>query len=57
LAAAHDLGGLGSGVAVMTADESAQDLAGLVGKHVSTVIIAMLVAMFAYGYLSRLIFG
>jgi len=38
-------------------DENTRDWADRVGEHVSTMVIAMLIAMFAYGYLSHLIFG
>ncbi len=38
-------------------DENTRDWADRVGEHVSTIVIAMLIAMFAYGYLSHLIFG
>jgi hypothetical protein len=48
--------GLGCGVAAMTADDNAQDWADRVGKHVSTIVIALLGALFAYGYLGQLVF-
>ena len=38
-------------------DENARDWADRVSEHGSTGFIAMLIAMFAYGYLSHLIFG
>ncbi len=36
-------------------DKGAQDWADRVGKHISTAAIAMLAAMFAYGYLGWLV--
>ena len=38
-------------------DENVPDWADRVGEYVSTVFIAILIAMFTYGYLSHLIFG
>jgi hypothetical protein len=38
-------------------DESAGDWADRVGKRVSTIAIAILFALFIYGYLGRLVFG
>jgi len=37
------------------ADESAQNWADRIGRHISTVIIAALAALFAYGYLVPLV--
>jgi hypothetical protein len=41
----------------MMANDSAQDWADRVGRHVSTIVIVALAAMFAYGFLGRLVFG
>ena len=38
-------------------EESQQDWADRVGKRVSTIFIALMIALFAYGYLGRLVFG
>ena len=47
--------GHGCGVTVMTADNGAQDWADRIGRHVATLVIALLIALFAYGYLGPLI--
>ncbi len=41
----------------MAMDETTQDWADRVGKHISTVVIALLAALFAYAYLVPLVFG
>ena len=41
----------------MKADESTQNWADRVGKHVSAIFIALLIAMFAYAYLGQFILG
>lgn len=41
----------------MTTGENEQDWADRVGKQASTIFIALLFAMFAYGYLAQLFFG
>ena len=38
-------------------DESKQDRADRVGKRVSTIAIALLIALFAYGYLGWIVSG
>ena len=39
----------------MTADSGAQDWADRIGRHVATLVIALLIALFAYGYLGPLV--
>jgi hypothetical protein len=39
------------------ADDSAQDWADRIGRHVSTAVIAALAMLFAYAFLGRLVFG
>ena len=41
----------------MRADEGVQEVADRIGRHVSTVIIAALAALFAYGYIGWRVFG
>jgi hypothetical protein len=41
----------------MMTDESPQDWADRIGKRVSTVVIALLAALFAVGYLVPIFFG
>lgn len=38
-------------------DEDAQDWAEQIGKHISTIVIALLAALFAYGFLGHFVFG
>ena len=44
--------GHGCGVTVITADDDAQDWADRIGRHVATLVIALLIA---YGYLGSLV--
>jgi hypothetical protein len=53
LAAAHAVALLGRRIMA----ESNQDWADRVGRHVSTIAIALLIALFAYGYLGWLVSG
>ncbi len=43
--------GLGCGETVTMTDETAQDRADRVGKRIATIVIVLLIALFAYGYL------
>jgi hypothetical protein len=53
LAAAHAVALLGRRIV----DESNQDWADRVGKRVAAIAIALLIALFAYGYLGWLVSG
>ena len=53
LAAARGVALLGSRIV----EESNQDWADRVGKRVAAIVIALLIALFAYGYLGWLVFG
>jgi hypothetical protein len=44
--------GRGCGVTVMTADDDAQHWADRIGRHIATLVIALLIA---YGYLGPLV--
>ena len=55
-AGAHEPNGPGSVFAAMTATKTTHDWADRVGKLVSTIIIALLIVLFGYGYLSPLVF-
>ena len=57
MAAAHELNGPGFGVTAMMTDKNVRDWADRIGEHGSTVVIAFLIALFAYGYLGWLVFG
>ncbi len=48
--------GLGCRVAIMMADDDAQDWADRIGRRVATLVIVLLIALFAYGYPSPLVF-
>jgi hypothetical protein len=41
----------------MITDDNAQDWADRVGRRVSAIFIALLIALFAYGYIGQFIFG
>ena len=57
MAAAHELNGPGFGVTAMMTDKNVRDWADRIGEHGSTVVIAFLIALCAYGYLGWLVFG
>ena len=58
-AGGHFLGGMSdtkfAGWSIM--QESKPDMADQIGKHVSTILIVLLFALFVYAYLGRFIFG